>query len=602
MRIFSWLLGIFLLIPFIVAQNIEFFDESYFVGEIVQLKIEINIDLVKDIEPSQAYIASLDNNLIPVQINIIKINNSFYLGYFNIPLGLQSGEYRFLIRGVTYRDIGILKTRDFEGYFKISEKYHELITIFPGVITFFQGDSTYKAVRTSNFEDGVIQINLISNNIVIPSINLLQIPGKSSKTFYLRIIKDNIKESGLYFYNLNENYRIPMYLAGKKVSQCIPQWQCSIWTDCLNRIQTRNCIDVNNCGSGYDKPLLEQVCIEDCTPQWQCKEWSNCINGKESRNCINGCGNTRNETRDCGIICKENWQCSDFGDCVNGIRKRPCVDVNNCRTLFNKPLEEEKCEEICIPNWICSNWTGCDFITSKQNRDCLDINNCNVNCSSEECTKTKECEIKLIKNESAQLNKKIVFFTDKDNQDVQVNSLINENVPEDKELKGFLYIKNDGDVDLKNIKFSLSGNLDEIVKINVTKIDILKLGQIVEQFIWINEDKNAKSNNYEGSMLIEAEDFRLEFPIILKISKNKNEIIEEEKLFIEERSEKVDLDKIRKIEPETKIKEHIRIVLPYKVIAFILLVLLVIIIYFGLKKPYKKKAEFEEFVSKMDKK
>ncbi|MEM1577434.1 MAG: Kazal-type serine protease inhibitor domain-containing protein [Candidatus Pacearchaeota archaeon] len=44
--------------------------------------------------------------------------------------------------------------------------------------------------------------------------------------------------------------------------QCIENWQCSEWSICDpdTGIQTRECIDLNNCGTTYDKPQTVQAC------------------------------------------------------------------------------------------------------------------------------------------------------------------------------------------------------------------------------------------------------------------------------------------------------------------------------------------------------
>jgi len=41
---------------------------------------------------------------------------------------------------------------------------------------------------------------------------------------------------------------------------CVENWQCGEWSDCENGIQTRECIDVNNCGTEYNKPQTVQTC------------------------------------------------------------------------------------------------------------------------------------------------------------------------------------------------------------------------------------------------------------------------------------------------------------------------------------------------------
>lgn len=42
---------------------------------------------------------------------------------------------------------------------------------------------------------------------------------------------------------------------------CIERWLCTDWSECINGIQTRECEDVNKCGTEENKPLLVQPCI-----------------------------------------------------------------------------------------------------------------------------------------------------------------------------------------------------------------------------------------------------------------------------------------------------------------------------------------------------
>lgn len=145
---------------------------------------------------------------------------------------------------------------------------------------------------------------------------------------------------------------------------CVENWQCSNWNQCETGTQTRNCIDLNNCGTSNNKPPISQTCTS-CTENWQCS-WTEC--GK------------------------------------NDLVSTPydCRDLNNCGTTSNKPTEGidcgEKPEEYTplIPGQICSNlewncneWNACNAnydvenvlkgdISTKgfQKRICKDLSNC----------------------------------------------------------------------------------------------------------------------------------------------------------------------------------------------------------------------------------
>ncbi len=46
----------------------------------------------------------------------------------------------------------------------------------------------------------------------------------------------------------------------KETQACIERWLCTEWSECKNGIQTRECEDVNECGTEENKPLLVQPC------------------------------------------------------------------------------------------------------------------------------------------------------------------------------------------------------------------------------------------------------------------------------------------------------------------------------------------------------
>lgn len=41
---------------------------------------------------------------------------------------------------------------------------------------------------------------------------------------------------------------------------CEVNWKCSEWSDCNNKIMTRNCYDKSNCDHSYDKPDEKSIC------------------------------------------------------------------------------------------------------------------------------------------------------------------------------------------------------------------------------------------------------------------------------------------------------------------------------------------------------
>ena len=55
-------------------------------------------------------------------------------------------------------------------------------------------------------------------------------------------------------------------------SQCDEEWICEDWSECYDGLQTRDCIDLNECGTEFLKPET----FQDCTPQDQPPEQEEC--------------------------------------------------------------------------------------------------------------------------------------------------------------------------------------------------------------------------------------------------------------------------------------------------------------------------------------
>lgn len=108
-------------------------------------------------------------------------------------------------------------------------------------------------------------------------------------------------------------------ITGKVVEagNCFPDWQCAEWSNCVNGYKYRNCIDLNHCSTeaiaywinqGYEdakRPNEIKPC-NTCKEDWSCGEWQSCINGIQKRNCIDlrNCGTTFDkpqETKWCGL-------------------------------------------------------------------------------------------------------------------------------------------------------------------------------------------------------------------------------------------------------------------------------------------------------------
>jgi len=83
------------------------------------------------------------------------------------------------------------------------------------------------------------------------------------------------------------------------------------------------------------------------------------------------------------LICVENWECNNWSACVNGVQTRICTDLNNCRTLNGKPIEEQLCMT------TCSFGDGCKINCSTGDLDCSCLQQNATICNATEiCNRT----------------------------------------------------------------------------------------------------------------------------------------------------------------------------------------------------------------------
>ena len=307
--------------------------------------------------------------------------------------------------------------------------------------------------------------------------------------------------------------------------------------------------------------------------------------------------------------CVQKWQCVDYGTCQEDNRKycNKVQDINACGISYQGSYAEFgsiSCTA-CVSKWDCSSWSSC--VDGKQTRSCVDLNKCNKPCAGEECSEEKIC-VMASYNKSIQKYTSIIFFTDITKPDITVNSIINPSLNSKRDLTGALYIKNSGNSNITDIKFYLTGNLPEIVRANITRKRLLEPGSVLSQFIWVNEKKNPRYSEYRGELLFSSDQLNRSFPMIFVIAHDivdgTSLGVDREYLFSEEVTslpeEDLPLSEDKALEqPAKQISEKS---IPYKIISSVLIGILVILIYFILRRSSKQKISLSEYLTKMERK
>lgn len=139
--------------------------------------------------------------------------------------------------------------------------------------------------------------NLVSSEIGSTSSFFTNFTGLTNRTYYINATVNDT------FGNTDSTSTRTIILSGTAL--CAPDWHCTDWSECVNGIQIRSCVDFNTCGNISAKPPENQSC--GCIPDWSCAEW-------QPKEC------PKNETQ-----------------------TRICEDLNDCETNEGKPSETKSC-------------------------------------------------------------------------------------------------------------------------------------------------------------------------------------------------------------------------------------------------------------------
>lgn len=163
---------------------------------------------------------------------------------------------------------GISKEEDNKIYYfnmnKLSTKH---------TVSYSQGDSLNMNLNDENhtmavnkIREGLVEVNVSS--VLQQAILFVGEPKKFSLTlnwYNLSITLNSVQGSGdsakanITVMSISEPIQTNEEIISE-VNTCIESWECGEWGDCLYGKQTRNCIDLNNCGTEENKYLTEQSC------------------------------------------------------------------------------------------------------------------------------------------------------------------------------------------------------------------------------------------------------------------------------------------------------------------------------------------------------
>ncbi len=115
------------------------------------------------------------------------------------------------------------------------------------------------------------------------------------------------------------------------------------------------------------------------------------------------------------------------------------------------------------------------------------------------------------------------FITTKDKAEIPLT-------PEES-FEGYLNFINNLNESIYNLEFSLTGNLDEVLELNITSIEEIKAGETQSQYIWANKNKSSEPGVYSGELILSNELYSASLEIEITIEgEEEEEIVEEEEV------------------------------------------------------------------------
>jgi hypothetical protein len=206
---------------------------------------------------------------------------------------------------------------------------------------------------------------------------------------------------------------------------------------------------------------------------------------------------------------------------------------------------------------------------------------------TEEVTITNETTVTNITIENETISEEnitletgdLIFLTQSASADIDLNI--------EESFEGYLKLQNTLNETLTNLTFTLTGNLEEVVRINLTTIENISNEEIISQYLWVNENGNASAGTYEGELIFSNEEYSTALPIIITLTEE--EEIEEPSEETETPGSGVNYDEVGNSEAENNSS-----VMVIGIVLILLLGGIFLVLFLKLRKGNEKK--FQQYI------
>lgn len=162
----------------------------------------------------------------------------------------------------------------------------------------------------------------------------------------------------------------------------------------------------------------------------------------------------------------------------------------------------------------------------------------------------------------------------------------------DEDVSGSLGIKNLLNKTLDDIYFELTGNLNEIIELNLTYKESLAPGEIVHESFLVNQEKNPDYNYYSGEFRVRSNGYAISLPITIEFEEVLEEPTPQPKI---EEEPKKQQEELFQLPPPIPFEREE----PSKVGLYMTILVIVILaaIIYKLSRKEKEKKTFKEYIS-----
>lgn len=194
-----------------------------------------------------------------------------------------------------------------------------------------------------------------------------------------------------------------------------------------------------------------------------------------------------------------------------------------------------------------------------------------------------------VEPEEPKEEKGLEFYTKSGTKLNYITKEIQESIP----IIDSIIFKNALNITLNKLKISLTGNLEGIINLGSTEVEVLVPNEEKKLDITVNENRILLEESYSGDLLISSENYTFKLPIDFKVVEKAEE---PEALTVEETTEELpeEPEVNKTITPEV-VEEKLAGKWIYLII---LIAVLIIFAYISLRKPKAKKTSFKDFIKK----